>query len=230
VAETASAARHVSVVDARSSRSVGRDRLRARHHHAVRPHPRRPRGARPRRGPRPHPRARRGPPRRRRRRGQPRRRASAAGPLPPAARAQSGIPGLEVSGTDRGGRRRGRGWRSATRSARCSPAAGMPSWSRPRWSAAAGAGGGLARQRRGAARGGVHGVVQRLPHGALQPGETLLVHGGSSGIGTMAIQLGARDRRRCRRHGRVGRRSSRYARPRRRGARQLPRGRLRRAP
>jgi NADPH:quinone reductase-like Zn-dependent oxidoreductase len=35
----------------------------------------------------------------------------------------------------------------------------------------------------------VHGVVQRLPHAALQPGQTLLVHGGSSGIGTMAIQL-----------------------------------------
>jgi len=31
-----------------------------------------------------------------------------------------------------------------------------------------------------------HNVFER---GALQPGETLLVHGGSSGIGTMAIQL-----------------------------------------
>ena len=33
-----------------------------------------------------------------------------------------------------------------------------------------------------------HNVFQR---GALQPGETLLVHGGSSGIGTTAIQLAA---------------------------------------
>src|SRR3978361_483920 len=31
-----------------------------------------------------------------------------------------------------------------------------------------------------------HNVFER---GALQPGETLLIHGGSSGIGTMAIQL-----------------------------------------
>ncbi|MFX9593176.1 zinc-binding dehydrogenase, partial [Acinetobacter baumannii] len=31
-----------------------------------------------------------------------------------------------------------------------------------------------------------HNVFER---GALKPGETLLIHGGSSGIGTMAIQL-----------------------------------------
>ena len=45
---------------------------------------------------------------------------------------------------------------------------------------------------RGAARGDLHGVVQRVHAGrAARRGETLLVHGGSSGIGTMAIQLAA---------------------------------------
>ena len=63
----------------------------------------------------------------------------------------------------------------------------------------------------------------------LRPGETLLVHGGVSGIGTMAIQLGQRGRRPRGGDGRVGGEARRLPRARRRDPRQLPRGGLRRA-
>ena len=36
---------------------------------------------------------------------------------------------------------------------------------------------------------GLHGLVQRLRPGPAAAGETLLIHGGGSGIGTFAIQL-----------------------------------------
>ena len=51
-------------------------------------------------------------------------------------------------------------------------------------------------------------VFQR---GRLQPGESLLVHGGSSGIGTTAIQLATAQGLARVRDGRVGRRSARPA-------------------
>ncbi len=63
----------------------------------------------------------------------------------------------------------------------------------------------------------------------LQPGETLLVHGGSSGIGTMAIQLAREVGRPRGRDGGVGRQARGVSRARGGGARQLPRGGLRRA-
>ena len=64
--------------------------------------------------------------------------------------------------------------------------------------------------------------------GRLQAGESLLVHGGSSGIGTTAIQL-ARARGVARvRDGGIGGEVRGLRAPRRRARHQLPRGRLRR--
>ena len=54
-----------------------------------------------------------------------------------------------------------------------------------------------------------HNVFERA---ALKPGEWLLVHGGASGIGTTAIQMGAALRRPGDRDGRKRRRRSRPAR------------------
>ena len=58
--------------------------------------------------------------------------------------------------------------------------------------------------------------------GRLQPGETLLVQGGTSGIGVTAIQLGEGRRRDGDRHGRQRREGGRLHRARRRPRDQLP--------
>ena len=113
-------------------------------------------------------------------------------PPPPGA---PPYPGLECSGRIRPSATASPDWRPATRCARCWPAAATPSRSRCR--------------RAGAARAAAGGLTRRRPCprtactvwsnvfmlARLRPGETLLVHGGGSGIGTMAIQLGKADRR-----------------------------------
>ena len=109
-------------------------------------------------------------------------------PPPPGA---PPYPGLECSGRIRAVGAGVTGWRSVTRCARCWPAAATPSRSRcppgrccrcPRgwtWSTAA------ALPEIACT---VYSNVFQLAR--LTAGETLLVHGGGSGIGTIAIQLG----------------------------------------
>jgi NADPH:quinone reductase-like Zn-dependent oxidoreductase len=70
-----------------------------------------------------------------------------------------------------------------------------------------------------------HNVFER---GGLKPGETLLVHGGTSGIGTTAIQLATQLRREGHRHRRLGGEMRRLREARRRARGQLPRGGFRR--
>ena len=110
-------------------------------------------------------------------------------PPPPGA---SDLPGLEVAGeiVALGAGVAGAG-RSATRSAPWSPAAAMPSTApcpAPQCLPMPGP----ARHGRGGGAAGdlLHGLDQRLrPRPADRPARRFLVHGGSSGIGTTAIQL-----------------------------------------
>ena len=140
--------------------------------------------------PDPEPEARRGPGPGRRGRGQPRRPAAAAGQLPAAAR-RVAVPRDGVLGHHRrarrqawpaGGRRRGLRAARRRRVRRAGRRAGRPA---------------DARSRR-AYRSSTPPRCPRSPArcgrwcsapGRLQPGESVLVHGGTSGIGTMAIQL-----------------------------------------
>ena len=109
---------------------------------------------------------------------------------PPGA---SDIPGPRNRRARRRWRRRrassGAGAR-ATPCARCSPAAATRSTARRRRSSACRVPARpVARRGRRHSRDVLHGVDQRVRARRLQAGETLLVHGGSSGIGTTAIQL-----------------------------------------
>ena len=92
---------------------------------------------------------------------------------------------------DRGARRRGRrAGRSATRSARWSPAAAMPSTaSRPAPQCLPVPRGLSLVEAAGAARDLLHGLDQCVRARPAHAGESFLVHGGTSGIGTTAIQL-----------------------------------------
>ena len=96
-------------------------------------------------------------------RGEPGRPDAAAGSLPAAA-GRAGVPGPGVQRHRRGARRRGRrAGPSATRCARCCPAAGTPSWSRCRPGSCCRCRAGVALvEAGGAARGRLHGVEQRL--------------------------------------------------------------------
>ena len=118
-------------------------------------------------------------------------------------------PGLECPGGSRARRRGRRLVASATRCARCWRAAVTRSRSRPGRAAAAGARGRRPGGGGRAARGGLHGLVERLHDRPPAPGRDAagarrLV----SGIGTMAIQLGQGGRRPGRGDGGHARRSS----------------------
>ena len=147
-------------------------------------------------------------------------------PSPPGA---PSYPGLEVSGTVAALGDGVTSSRSATRSARCSRAAATPStvastqarccrfpgrstWSRP------------LHCRKRCSRCG----ATCFGFGRLQPGETLLVHGGSSGIGVAAIQLAAALRAYGVRNGGLGRQVPFLREPRRAARDRLQDRRLRR--
>ena len=66
----------------------------------------------------------------------------------------------------------------------------MPSCASSPWAVSARAAGAELRRGSRAAGNLLHRLVQRLRRARLNPGETLLVHGGTSGIGLTAIQLG----------------------------------------
>ena len=145
--------------------------------------------------------------RRRGHRGQPGRPAAAAGPLPTAARrlrrARAG-----VQRHRRGGRRRASpDWSVGDEC--CALLAGGGYADRvvvPGRTGDAGARRGRPGRRRRAARGRVHGVVQRVHGGrAAAAASAFLVHGGAGGIGTFAIQLAAALGARVIDHRRLGR-------------------------
>ena len=118
------------------------------------------------------------------------------GPLSAAAR-RLRPPGLEVAGTVVAiGAGRRRAGASATRCARSSPAAATPSTASPRRRSAcrSRAASMSSRPRRCPRRSSPCGPTSSSAGGS-QPGETLLVHGGASGIGTTAIQMAQRARR-----------------------------------
>ena len=112
-------------------------------------------------------------------------------PVPPGA---SDLPGLEVAGDDRRRRRRRR-WprpasRSATASARWSPAAATPSCASRRSASACRCRQGLSDVEAASLPETFFTVWTNVfDRARLQPGETLLVQGGTSGIGVTAIQM-----------------------------------------
>ena len=132
-------------------------------------------------------------------------------PPPPGA---TDIPGLEVAGriaalgpddaTDRRARERA-GWQIGDGCARSSPAAATPNRARrPRRPVPAGSrrASRWSRQRRCPKRSSPSGPTCSSADG-WRAARWLLVHGGTSGIGTTAIQLGRRSRRPRVRHGRI---------------------------
>ena len=154
---------------------------------------------------------------------------AAAGLLPAAARRARRSSGSSAAARSPSSARTSRAGRSATRCARCSPAAGTPS----RWRSRSDSCCPCRRASRSSTPPALPEVACTVWSNVfmvagLQPGETLLVHGGAGGIGTMAIQLATALSAHGRRHGRARRRSWRRAPSSAPTCDQLPRGGLRR--
>ena len=148
-------------------------------------------------------------------------------PPPPGA---SDIPGLEVAGTivEVGAEASATG-APAIASARSWPAAATPNTaSRRRRSACPCRAAATSRTRRRFPRRSSRCGPTCSSAAACRPGESILIHGGSSGIGTTAIQLARALVVAGVRHGRVGREVRGLRTPGRRARHQLSRDRFRR--